>query len=51
MSIRSIATRILFGFSDWRRDRRLRIPGGVAVQRDIPYAEGGKEHLLDLVTP
>lgn len=51
MSIRSIATRILFGFSDWRRDRRLRVPGGIVVQRDIPYAEGGEEHLLDLVIP
>jgi acetyl esterase/lipase len=51
MSIRSFATRILFGFNDWRRDRPLRLPDGVIVRRDIPYAEAGTEHLLDLMTP
>lgn len=51
MSLRSFAVRIMFGHSDRKRDQHLKIPEQVLVRRDIPYAPGGKEHLLDVVRP
>lgn len=51
MSLRSMVIRMVFDRSDRKRDRLLKIPENVVVQRDIPYAEGGREHLLDIAKP
>lgn len=51
MSLRSMVIRMVFERSDRKRDRLLKIPETVVVQRDIPYAEGGREHLLDIAKP
>lgn len=51
MSLRSLVIRMMFGRSDRKRDKHLKIPEDVTVRRDIPYAEGGVEQLLDVVTP
>ena len=51
MSLRSMVIRMMFGRSDRKRDKRLKTPESVTVQRDIPYAEGGMDHLLDIAKP
>lgn len=51
MSLRSLVIRMMFGHSDRKRDKHLKIPEGVTVQRDISYAEGREEHLLNVVKP
>lgn len=51
MSLRSLMIRMMFGRSDRKRDKHLKTPEGVTVWRDISYADGGEEHLLDIVTP
>lgn len=51
MSLRSLVTRMMFGRSDRKRDKHLKIPGGITVRRDIAYAEGGKDHFLDVSVP
>lgn len=51
MSWRSLNIRLLFGISDWNRDRKLKIPETVLVRKDLSYGPGGKWNRLDLVTP
>lgn len=51
MSLRSMVIRMMFGRSDRKRDKHLKTPESVTVQRDIPYAEGGMDHLLDIAKP
>lgn len=51
MSLRSMVIRMMFGRSDRKRDKHLKIPKGVTVRRDISYADGGKEQRLDVVKP
>lgn len=51
MSLRSLVIRMMFGRSDRKRDKHLKISEDVTVRRDISYADGGKEQLLDVVKP
>ena len=51
MSFTGVAFRILAGYGDKKRDKKLVAPEDVTVLKDIAYADGGKYNLLDVYYP
>ena len=51
MSFTGFMFRLLAGYGDKKRDKKLKAPEDVTALKDIAYAGGGKYNLLDVYYP